>query len=199
MARPITREDIKSFISMVDPTAAPGDFLIRGDMLIQLNRELADTIEPILEFLKDKKKIWCPFDTEDSNFVKLLRERGHEVVATHISQGSCGDFWNIEVECDAIVSNPPYSKKFELFDRLFKLRKPFAMLVNGTALFGSRARSDLFSNNDFEMLNLLPRVEYFKDYNCQVSCGSPPFQSIYVCSKLLPKQIMFKDMNKDGV
>lgn len=45
-SKPLTAADIKSFISMFDKGAGPGDFLIRGDMLIQLNHELADTVEP---------------------------------------------------------------------------------------------------------------------------------------------------------
>lgn len=37
--------------------------------------------------------VWCPFDTEESHFVKLLREREYGVIATHISTGA--DFFKI--------------------------------------------------------------------------------------------------------
>ena len=64
-------------------------------------------IEPLLPFLKPFKKIWCPFDMEWSNYVKML-SKDHDVIYTHKDTG--GDFFKIEVpECDAIVSNPPYS------------------------------------------------------------------------------------------
>ena len=152
-------------------------------------------VYPILEFIKPKSRVWCPFDTEESNFVKILRQAGHRVVCTHISDGQ--DFFKQDADCDVIVSNPPYSLKFELFERLFKLNKPFAMLVNETALFGSKKRFDLFRDKQFELLQLGGRVEYFKDYDQQVSCGSSPFRSIYVCSGVLPQNMIFRDLNKN--
>ena len=33
-------------------------------------------VKPILKYLERDKIIWCPFDTEESNFVKMLKERG---------------------------------------------------------------------------------------------------------------------------
>lgn len=70
--------------------------------------------------------IWCPFDTEDSLFVKLFRQRGYTVIATHIANGQ--DFFAIDPpKCDYIISNPPYSLKGEVFERLFQLNIPFAM------------------------------------------------------------------------
>jgi len=151
-------------------------------------------VYPILEFLKPFKNIWCPFDLPESNFVKVLKENGFNVINTHISLGQ--DFFDLNIKCDAIVSNPPYSKKYELFERLFYIGKPFAMLVNETALFGNRKRFDLFKSNKFEQLQLLPRVEYFMDYAGQISKGSPPFRSIYVTSNLLENQIEFRYMDK---
>lgn len=60
-------------------------------------------IEPLLPFLKPFKRIWCPFDLEWSNYVKML-QKDHEIIYTHKDTG--GDFFKIEVpECDAIVSN----------------------------------------------------------------------------------------------
>lgn len=51
--------------------------------------------------------MWCPFDTEQSLFVKTFRLFGYQVIATHISAGY--DFFKTEPpECDYIISNPPY-------------------------------------------------------------------------------------------
>ena len=46
----------------------------------------AYAVRPILKYLKPNAKIWCPFDTADSEFVKVLTEAGHEVVHSHISE-----------------------------------------------------------------------------------------------------------------
>ena len=33
-------------------------------------------IEPILKYIDKDSVVWCPFDTEQSNFVKMLKEKG---------------------------------------------------------------------------------------------------------------------------
>ena len=94
-------------------------------------------VEPILKYINKKSKIWCPFDEKDSLFVKRFMEEGHEVIYTHINTGE--DFFTYEVpECDYIISNPPYSLKGEVLDRLFEIGKPFAMLVGVVGLFESQ-------------------------------------------------------------
>ena len=68
-------------------------------------------IKPILKYIKPNSVIWCPFDTEESYYVKMLREAGHTVIATHIDSG--GDFFTIEPpKCDYIISNPPFSSVY---------------------------------------------------------------------------------------
>ena len=107
--------------------------------------------------------IWCPFDTEDSLFVKLFRQRGYTVIATHIANGQ--DFFAIDPpKCDYIISNPPYSLKGEVFERLFQLNIPFAMLVGVVGLFESQKRFKMFREHDFEIMYLNRRVSYFKNY-----------------------------------
>lgn len=96
--------------------------------------------------------IWCPFDTEDSLFVKLFRQRGYTVIATHIANGQ--DFFAIDPpKCDYIISNPPYSLKGEVFERLFQLNIPFAMLVGVVGLFESQKRFKMFREHDFEIMS----------------------------------------------
>lgn len=54
-------------------------------------------IKPILKYLKMPCVVWCPFDTAESNFVKMLQRYaacGVSVVHTHIETG--GDFFSID-------------------------------------------------------------------------------------------------------
>ena len=76
-------------------------------------------VRPIMKYLNTGSKIWCPFDTEESNYVKLLTEAGHYVYCTHIATGT--DFFTAEVPfgTDYIISNPHYSQKTEVLERLF--------------------------------------------------------------------------------
>lgn len=155
-------------------------------------------ITPLIKYIKPSSHIWCPFDTEDSNFVKLLRLEGHRVICTHIGEGK--DFFKCDVNkarvFDYIISNPPYSLKFEVFKKLFKIGKPFAMLVGVVGLFESQKRFTMFKDNDFEIMYFDKRISYFKDYSDQKPSLNPPFSSVYICKDLLPKQIVFENINK---
>lgn len=128
-------------------------------------------------------------------FCKRIAWGGYKVVATHIEQGQ--DFFKIEPpECDYIISNPPYSVKGEVLQRLFELDKPFAMLVGVVGLFESQKRFNMFKSNEFEIMYFNKRVSYFKDYNDPKPSLNPPFSSAYVCHKMLPKQIVFEEIEK---
>lgn len=156
----------------------------------------AYAIEPILDYIWPGSVVWCPFDTDDSLFVKMLRAQACEVTATHIGAGQ--DFFTTEPPpgCEYIVSNPPYSCKGQVLARLFELGIPFAMLVGVVGLFESQARFEMFRDHDFEILYMNKRVAYFKNYGDPKPSLNPPFSSVYVCHKILPKQICFAEINK---
>jgi hypothetical protein len=152
-------------------------------------------ILPLLKYLKPNSTVWCPFDTADSNFVKLLTAQGHNVLNTHIENGF--DFFEMEVlQCDYIISNPPYSLKFEVFKKLFEIGKPFAMLVGVVGLFESAKRFNLFKENKFEIMYFDKRISYFKSYADQKPSLNPPFSSVYICNEILPNQITFEVISK---
>lgn len=98
--------------------------------------------------------------------------------------------------CDYIISNPPYSLKGDVIDRLFEIGKPFAMLVGVVGLFESQHRFNLFKSHEFEIMYLNKRVSYFKDYAEQKTSLNPPFSSVYICSKMLPRTIVFEEIDK---
>lgn len=151
-------------------------------------------VTPIIKYLKQGATIWCPFDTEDSQYVLTFREYGFNVIYGHIQTGQ--DFFNVEVpECDYIISNPPYSLKTEVFKHLREIGKPFAMLINFQGIFDNKERFGLFNNMPIEMMYLSPRVSYIKEGEYKTS--GVPFQSGYLCSGILPKQIMFEKINKE--
>lgn len=153
-------------------------------------------IKPILKYIKPNSTIWCPFDTDKSNYVKLFKGNGNNVVNTHIEMGI--DFFDCEVpQCDYIISNPPYSLKTEVFDRLFSIGKPFAMLVGVVGLFESKKRFSMFRDNDFEIMYFDKRISYFQSYDDQKPSLNPSFSSVYLCSGILPKQIMFEEIRKE--
>lgn len=151
-------------------------------------------IEPLLPFIPTDSVVWCPFDTERSHIPRMIRERGNIVVSTHLDSGF--DFFKVGCLGEVIVSNPPYSLKNEVFERLFELRKPFAMLVGIVGLFESQRRFNLFKQNNFEMMYFNKRISYFKSYDDQKPALNPPFSSAWVCSGLLPSSNLFVEVNK---
>ena len=94
----------------------------------------AYAVAPIIKYIPGNKIVWCPFDTEHSEYVLALKAAGIRVVHSHILTGE--DFFVYEPEeWDLIVSNPPFSIKQKVVERCLALGKPFALLVprNGDA------------------------------------------------------------------
>ena len=148
-----------------------------------------EAVYPILKYLKPNSVVWCPFDTEESLFVKILRESDYQVIHSHISNNQNFFFMDVP-SCDYIVSNPPYSLRNKILKRLFEIGKPFTMLMNTNGLFDSDLRWNLFKNNNFTLIYLKGRVNYMEKYG-EKSKSSPPFQSAYICSQISDKQIIF--------
>ena len=152
-------------------------------------------VEPLLEFLPpyNNKIIWCPFDTEESEFVKVFKEYGYNVVYSHISYGQ--DFYNYEPEnWDVIISNPPFTNKAEIFRRAISFNKPFCLLMSLTWL-NDRTPKLLFKNIELQLLMFEERME-FKNHNKEKSIN---FSSAYFCRNFLPRQIIirnFRDINQ---
>lgn len=76
-----------------------------------------------------KPIVWCPFDREESKYVQLLKSNGFNVIYSHIDDGK--DFFNYEPkEWDIVISNPPFSRKLDVMERLHSFGKPFVLLLN---------------------------------------------------------------------
>lgn len=149
-------------------------------------------VKPIIEFLKPNSVVWCPFDTEDSEFVIQLKSAGHKVIFSHIWLGQ--DFFKYEPDedYDYIISNPPFSLKLEVFDRLYKLDKPFAM-VCGLPILNYQEVGEFFLNKELQLLIVDKKVSF--DGN------TASFNNSYFCYNILPKDLIFYHLehNNSGV
>lgn len=72
-------------------------------------------------------------------------------------------------------------------------------LVGVVGLFESQKRFEMFREHDFEIMYLNRRVSYFKNYADQKPSLNPPFSSVYVCKGMLPKQIVFEEIQKNRI
>ena len=144
---------------------------------------------PLLVFLESfrGKVIWCPFDTDRSEFVKVLRENNFNVVHSHIDNGQ--DFYTYEPKkWDIIVSNPPFTNKRKIFERCLSFGKPFALLMSNTWL-NDAAPKQLFFDRDLQLLMFDKRIEF--NGNKKIT-----FSSSYYCYNFLPKQIIMRKIKK---
>ena len=154
-------------------------------------------VEIILPYVPDNATVWCPFDTQSSQYVHVFNGVGKTVIASHIADGKDFFRWEPPQTYDCIISNPPYSMKDEVFARLFQLGKPWAMLVPCNGLFDSKARFSMFSKHGIQILVPDGRTKFISPDGCKTF--APPFQAVYACWKFLPETICFeKKPYQDG-
>jgi len=155
-----------------------------------------NAVKVIMPYLTKFKNIWCPFDTKESYYTKLLNWEGYNVTNTHICQGE--DFFKTPIpeRCECIVSNPPYSRKKEVIKRLCELGKPFAMLLNASGVFDNKVMFEIAKQYQLEIMYIYPRISFI--HNGEITKGTM-FQSCYLCKGVLPNNLMFEhyDRNND--
>lgn len=150
---------------------------------------------PLVKYLDKGKIIWCPFDDENSEYVKVLKENGFNVIYSHINQGK--DFFTYEPDkWDIIVSNPPFKNKRAFFERALSFNKPFALLMTNTWLNDS-APKQLFKEKDLQLLMFEQRIHFIKPDGTVEK--KTTFSSSYYCFNLLPKQIIMERLNKEEI
>lgn len=144
-------------------------------------------VNAILPFIPKHSKVWCPFDTEDSEFVHAFRVN-HNVVYSHIWSGQ--DFFDYEPESyDYIVSNPPFTRKLEVLERLYELRKPFAMVLP-LPMLNYQEVGAFFLDKPLQLLIVDKKVSF--DGN------TASFNNSYFCKDILPRDLMFAHLENNN-
>ena len=147
-------------------------------------------VTPILKYIPKDAVVWCPFDTAESEFVRQISTQ-NKVIATHISQGI--DFFEFEPDnWDVIVSNPPFTRKRQFFERALSFNKPFALIMANTWL-NDAAPKQLFKDKDLQLLMFDKRMEFIQPNAKQT--GKITFSSSYYCWNFLPKQIIMESFD----
>lgn len=150
-------------------------------------------VDHIIKYIPKDKIIWCPFDTNWSAFYQRLKEKGFNVVRSSLSEGQ--DFFDYEPdEWDLVVSNPPFSLKNEVLERLYSFNKPFAILLPLASLQG-KARYKYFKQG-IQILSFDTRIRFHdKDHMRQViNSNMSSFSTAYFCRDLLPKDLIVEKL-----
>jgi hypothetical protein len=149
----------------------------------------AYAVKPLIPFLNKNWVIWeCACGK--GNLVKALESEGFKVIASDIAEGKDFLKWKPE-NFDCIITNPPYSLRYQFIKRCYELNKPWAMLMTLTTLEGKR--QSLFRKYGIQILLLNKRI----NFETPDGKGSGAwFPVAWFCWKLLPKDIVFGDLNK---
>ena len=174
--------------------------MARNDMYLTCGRTASSdevftpfyAVEPLLKYISKDKVIWMPFDEEWSAFYQLFIENGYKVIRSSLVEGQ--DFFEYEPSehYDIIISNPPFSKKDKVLERLDKLGKPFAILLPLNSLQGQR-RYKIFKNG-IQLLAFDKRVNYHTNFNFQTYPKSNHFASGYFCRNILPNDLIIEEL-----
>jgi len=154
-------------------------------------------VKPILKYIEKTDVIWCPFDTEDSEYVRTLKLNGNKVIYSHIEEGK--DFFEFEPKenYDIIISNPPFSLANKIIERLYKIGKPFIMLMPLKYL-QAIGRSKLFVKHGIQLLSFDKRIGYYTNGDMTKTKEGNYQASSYFCWKILPKDLIIEILDKNS-
>jgi hypothetical protein len=148
-------------------------------------------VDIIVPYLKEGMVIWCPFDTEESKYVKRFIELGYKVYYTHIKYEQ--DFLTYEpkFEFDIIITNPAFSIKNEVLNKCYEYNKPFCLLLPMT-MFNSITTVNIINKfGDIQFIIMDRRISF--------NGSRPNFTCWYVCRKFLPKDIITYKFDGDTI
>lgn len=152
----------------------------------------AYAVKPIIKYIKPTDIVWCPFDMEDSEYVKLIRENGNIVIATHIDTGHNFFEYEPDEHYDMIISNPPFSIKDDIIKRLYELNKPYAILLPIPSLQGQKRFPYM---RDCQALIFDKRINYYTNPIKKEIQKGVSFGSFYLCRKFLPQDLIFEELS----
>ncbi len=145
----------------------------------------------IKEYIPKGKVIWEPF-FGDGTSGHILTDLGFPVIHND------DDFFESD-KGEIIVSNPPFSKKKEVFARLKELGKPFIMICP-SAMINTRYIAKLYSDDEEPLQIMIPRrrIQFLKLVTADGGSKSPQetnscnFDCFYYCWKIgLPRDILW--------
>jgi hypothetical protein len=144
-------------------------------------------INPLLPYLNHNWKILeCAIGK--GHLALALTENGFNVIGSSTYNFLVDPI----LDCDCIVTNPPYSKKTKFLKKCFESGKPFALLLPLTALEG-KERNVLYRNNEIEIIIPDRRVDFIMPESVKKS--SSWFQVAWFTHGLkLPKQLLFVEL-----
>lgn len=144
-----------------------------------------EAILPILKYLDKSKTYWECTDFGGSNITKILKENGFKVINTN--KVELDFLLDDPLDCDVIITNPPYSIKDKFIKRCYEIGKPFMLLLPLTALEG-KERNKLYKQYGIELIILNKRINFMKEKN------NVWFNTSWFCRGIADRQLNFEEV-----
>ncbi len=137
-------------------------------------------VEPLLPYLGRFQMIWEPAEGE-GNITRFLTKSKRMTLGTDILTGT--NFFTYSLsDYDIIVTNPPYSIKYEWIQHCYELDKPFALLMPLETLAAWKAQK-YFREHGISLLVPNKRIN-FKRPNAGWNGGGAQFPTAWFCWRL---------------
>ena len=136
--------------------------------------------ENIKQYIPKDKIIWAPFYC-DGKQKQYFEEMGYNII--HEDK----DFFSYTPKYDLVIDNPPFSKKKEVLQRLFKLDKPFILIMPASKICTSYMRDNFKNDSRLQIIIPIKRIHFMKQIEGKVpndykSCCN--FYCFYYCWKM---------------
>ena len=117
-----------------------------------------ETWESIQQYIPKDKVVWEAF----SNNVEFEGQQYLKSICKDVITGT-GDFFKCDVPiCDCVISNPPFSIKKEVLERLKQLDKPFILILPTLALQTKYMKKLFGDTGDLQVIMPTNKIFFYK-------------------------------------
>jgi len=158
-------------------------------------------LDPLIPYLNPMYTIWECAGGMRTLERSLRYDHGRNVFSTDITDPmGNGDFFLITPTDELrsrtiIVTNPPYSIKYEWLAQCYFYEMPFALLMP-VEMIGAKKAQILFEKHGIQIIYMRPRVDFYMPEKGWERNGAQFPVAWYTWKLNLPKEINFAELNK---
>ena len=140
--------------------------------------------QKIEQYIPKDKIVWEPFSNGDFEGVDYLKSITKELIS------NTGDFFAADDEGDIVITNPPFSIKRQVLQRLKELDKPFIMILP-TLTLQTKYLKQIYGD-DIQVIMPTNKIFFYKWIDGEkVHYDKLSYYCCYICHKMnLPKDFI---------